>query len=73
MQKKSTTLIQEKEKVYTSTVPKKNRQFKMDDDTYGKLTAIAERFGMKRAAVLRLIIHEKLAVYRYHGMIGNEK
>jgi hypothetical protein len=57
-----------RENVYTPVV-KKNRVFKMDDETYEKLTAIANRFGMKRAAVLRLFIHEKHAMYRSHKMI----
>jgi predicted DNA-binding protein len=52
---------------------KKNRIFRMDDETYEKLTAIASRFGMKRAAVLRLFIHEKHALYRSHKMFRQTK
>lgn len=55
--------------VYTSVV-KKNRVFKMDEETYEKLTAISNRFAMKRAAVLRLFIHEKHALYRSQKMFN---
>lgn len=58
---------------YTLVSVKKNRQFKMDDETYEKLTAVSERFKMKRAAVLRLFIHEKHALYRTNGMLAPEK
>ena len=53
--------------VYTSPVTKKNRVFKIDDDTYEKLTDISRHFGMKRAAVVRLLIRERFAAYRRTG------
>ncbi len=72
MQDDLTPLTPESENVYTLLV-KKNRQFKMDDETYEKLTDIATRFGMKRAAVLRIFIHEKHALYRSSRMIAQQK
>ena len=45
----------------------------MDDETYEKLTDIAKRFDMTRAAVLRLFVHEKHALYRSHRMIRQTK
>lgn len=42
----------------------------MDEETYEKLTAISNRFAMKRAAVLRLFIHEKHALYRSQKMFN---
>lgn len=67
-----TALTAEPKNVYTLPV-KKNRQFKMDDETYEMLTDIATRFGMKRAAILRLFIREKHALYRSTKMIQQQK
>lgn len=72
MRTDSTTLTKNPKSAYISSV-KKNRIFRMDDETYEKLTAIASRFGMKRAAVLRLFIHEKHALYRSHKMFRQTK
>lgn len=66
------TLTEPAEIAYASLV-KKNRVFRMDDETYEKLTDIAKRFKMKRAAVLRLFVHEKHALYRSHKMISETK
>lgn len=67
MQTEVTMLTIQPDPVYTPTVTKKNRVFKMDDDTYERLTAIAKHFGMKRAAVVRLLIRERYADYRRSG------
>jgi predicted DNA-binding protein len=50
-------------------VAKKNRIFRMDDETYAKLTALSAYFGMKRAALLRLFIEEKYHQTRRLGKL----
>ena len=54
---------------YAFGVAKKNRIFRMDDDTYAKLTALSVYFGMKRAALLRLFIEEKYHQTRRMGKL----
>ena len=54
---------------YAFGVAKKNRIFRMDDDTYAKLTALSTYFGMKRAALLRLFIEEKYHQTRRLGKL----
>lgn len=47
----------------------KNRLFRMDDETYAKLTDISRRFSLSRSTVLRLYVTEKHALYRSHKML----
>ena len=54
---------------YAFGVAKKNRIFRMDDETYAKLTALSVYFGMKRAALLRLFIEEKYHQTRRLGKL----
>ena len=54
---------------YAFGVAKKNRIFRMDDETYAKLTALSAYFGMKRAALLRLFIEEKYHQTRRLGKL----
>lgn len=68
MRREGSTLTKPRGRVYTRSVAKKGRQFRMDDDTYAKLTAIAKHFGMRRAAVLRMFIHER---YSSHNSTGD--
>lgn len=69
MHPENITLTPADDMVYTHVVAKKNRVFKMDDETYEQLTALAAYFGMKRAALLRLFIAEKFHQTRRLGKL----